>query len=182
MAPRYTVFADNPIELRTRKAMRVIGKLIEEWSINPDSHPEGARTELDGRLIVFSRGVFQKTLQALPEIDRLGDEDYILRDNIAEIELMLRRPDRFSILLPEPEAIAFQQNAVQQGLWPTVSLPMFYAEVPWDEGGDGWMPHVASPDSRDDAPAGYAVQLSGENPLDEFLRPYLAGYCCTQCS
>ncbi len=182
MAPRYTVFGNNPIELRTRKALRVMGRLIEDWSVNPDSHPAGARTELDGRLIVFSRGVFQKTLEALPEADRLTDEDYILREDIAEIELLLRRPDRFSILLPEPEAIAFQQNAVQQGLWPTVSLPMVYADVPWDSDNPGWAAHVQITGTRDGDPAGYTVQLSGENPLDEFLRPYLAGYCCTQCS
>lgn len=182
MAPRYSVFGNNPIELKTRKALRVMGRLIEEWSIDPDSHPAGARTEFDGRLIVFPRAALQKTLEGLPDADRLTEEDYELRDNIAEIELLLRRPDRFSIVLPEPEAIEFQHRALQQDLWPTVTLPMVYGDIPWDTASQDWAVHVEIAEMRDNDPAGYMVQLSGENPLDEFLRPYLAGYCCTQCS
>lgn len=182
MAPRYTVFGNNPIELKTRKALRVMGRLIEDWSINPKSHPVGARTELDGRLIVFTREAFETALAGLSDDDRLTADDYALRDNIAEIELLLRRPDRFSIVLPEPEAIKFQHRALQQDLWPTVSLPMVYGNIPWDTASPDWAVHVEIAEMRDNDPAGYMVQLSGENPLDEFLRPYLAGYCCTQCS
>lgn len=182
MAPRYTIFGNNPMELKTRKALRVVGGLIEEWSINPKSHPAGARSELGGRLIIFTREAFEAALANLPENDRLSEDDYKLRDNIAEIELLLRRPDRFSVLLPEPEAIEFQHRALQQDLWPTVSLPMVYRDIPWDTASEDWAVPVEIAEIRDNDPAGYMVQLSGENPLDEFLRPYLAGYCCTQCS
>ena len=182
MAPRYTVFANNPIELKTRKALRVMGGLIEDWSVNPKSHPASARTELDGRLIVFTREAFEAVLADLSEEDRLTESDYKLHDNVAEIELLLRRPDRFSIVLPDPEAIAFQHRALQQDLWPTVSLPMLYADVEWGASERDWPVPVESKTQSDDDAAGYTVQLSGENPLDEFLRPYLAGYCCTQCS
>ncbi|MDU9003676.1 hypothetical protein [Sedimentitalea todarodis] len=182
MAPRYTVFGNNPIELKTRKALRVIGGLIEAWSINPKSHPSGARTELDGRLIVFTKEAFEHSLANLPENDRLTEDDYALRENIIEIELLLRRPDRFSIVLPEPEAIEFQHTALEQDLWPTVSLPRMYSEVSWSSSDQDWPTPFAGGTASDSDAAGYVVQLDGENPLDEFLRPYLAGYCCTQCS
>lgn len=182
MAPRYTVFGNNPIELKTRKAQRVIGGLIEDWSVNPKSYPAGARTELDGRLVVLTREAFETVLASLSETDRLTDDDYKLRDNIAEIELLLRRPDRFSIVLPEPEAIEFQHRALQQDLWPTVSLPKMYGEVSWSASEQDWPAPFEGGSASDDDAAGYVVQLDGENPLDEFLRPYLAGYCCTQCS
>lgn len=182
MAPRYTVFGNNPIELMTRKALRVLGGLIEQWSVNPKSHPANARTELDGRLIIFSKDEFTRILSELPESDRLTESDYKLRDNITEIELLLRRPDRFSIVLPEPEALEFQVRALEQDLWPTINMPWIYNNVHWAGPGQGWpaSTRALSPDTSENV--GYPVQLDGENPLDEFLRPYLAGYCCTQCS
>ena len=44
---------ENPITLKTRKAMRVLGALISDWTRDENSRPPNARAEADGRILVI---------------------------------------------------------------------------------------------------------------------------------
>lgn len=186
MAPLNNIYTDNPIQLVSRKSMRVIGMLIEKWSLDPASRPAGARTEADGRLIVFSADTFRNLLAGLPDGDALEegrgpfDGDYFLREDIEEVELILRRKDRVSLLLPEPEAMAFHHKIIDQQSLPGLSLATMFYDIEKDTLDQGLPAHVEASNGAD--PATYPMHISSGNPLDAFLRPYLAAYSCTQCT
>ncbi|MFK7751588.1 MAG: hypothetical protein AB8B51_03470 [Sedimentitalea sp.] len=183
MAPLNNVFHNDPITLNSRRAMRVIGKLIETWSMDPTSRPASAKMEGNGRLIVFSAHDFKELLAALPEEDRLGPRDFSLRSGdkeITEVELVLRDPNRLTLLLPEPEAMAHHHQMAKDGEMPGIKLATLYRDL--EPGSlDSALP-LNQAGLTETAPATYQVHYSGENPLDAFLRPYLAAYCCTQCT
>jgi hypothetical protein len=188
MAPRAKPFLGNPIELHTNRAMRVLGSLIERWCLDPGSRPASARLEADGRIVVFSVEAFRQLIADLPEADRLTDDDLTLRENIREIELILRTEDRLSLLLPEPAAMSFQRACAEGSLWPCVRLPSIYWKVDTsDRVSEGdWHGGSAqiTPDLDDAAKATYLVVVAGEgtHPLDGFIHPYMAAYACAQCS
>ena len=188
MAPRQKPFFGNPIELHTNKALRVLGGLIEKWCLDPESRPEAARLEADGRLVVFTKAHFMALIADLPDQDRLTDEDLTLRDDIREIELILRRRDRLPLLLPEPQALEFQRTACEGGTWPGVRLPAIYWNVDTSRGtpSDDWAggSTTIAPELDDASKGTYLVFSMGDgtHPLDAFIHPYMAAYACAQCS
>lgn len=188
MAPREKPYHGNPIELHTNKALRVLGSLIERWCVDPGSWPASARQEADGRLIVFPVDAFRKVIAGLPEADRLTEDDLTLRDDIQDIELILRTENRLSLLLPEPDALSHQRLACESGTWPGVRLPAIY----WNIDTSGGVPNndwiggsmTIAPELDDAARATYLVFVQGDgtHPLDAFIHPYMAAYACAQCS
>ncbi|MGR3742862.1 MAG: hypothetical protein ACU0BC_01710 [Pseudooceanicola nanhaiensis] len=181
MASHQNAFSNNPIELRTRKALRVVGALLDKWTTDASSRPSSASVEADGRLIVFDVADLEAQMDSLPEEDRLvPGTDYHLRDGIKQIELVLRRPDRVSFLLPEPEAMKHHHDLVNNGEMPGIMLATLYRDLDKDEI-EKQMP-VFLDGLPDEDPATYLVHVSGKNPLDAFLHPYLASYCCAQCT
>lgn len=186
MATPENIYWDNPIQLVTRKAMRVIGKLIEQWSLDPSSYPDGARTEACGRLIVIPVKAFRTMLSELPEADRLieGETpmvgDYHIHKNVLEVELLRRAPERLTLVLPDPEAMKFHRNVIAEKGMPGLNLATLYHDISKDDIDRQFPAHIGKPNQSD--PATYQVHFSDEDPLDAFLRPYLAAYCCTQCT
>lgn len=170
---------DNPITLKTRKAMGVLGLLMREWTLDPASRPphieEAERRCViaieDFRMALRDRGLSEETA-ANPQ------GDYAVRAGIAEVELILRSPDRFSILLPEAEMIQHLEEEANAGRSLHVRMARFYA---------GAGPAVADlvttndqPAVNDAGPAAVDVKL-GIKPFETFLDPYIAAYSCTQC-
>lgn len=186
MAAPNNVYWNNPIQLGTRKGMRVIGKLIEEWSLDPSAYPEGAHVEGGGRVIVFPVGAFRKLVAELPEADRLTEGaspfegDFHIHPNVLEIELVRRAPERLTLVLPDSEAMRHQREKVAAGEMPGLNLATIYHDINRADIEAQLPAHVGDPADGD--PATYQVHFSDEDPLDAFLRPYLAAYCCTQCT
>lgn len=179
MAPRFGMMKDNPMTLRTRKAMRVLGSLISEWSLDPDSRPASAKLEANGRVLVIGVESFRKILMGQPGGDALGDRDFTLRAGITEVELILRRADRFSILLPEPEALEHQAKVVKNGLQPLVLMARMYLDIDAADADIGLPVNAEIEDET--TPANYNLVVD-DTALDAFLHPHLAAYCCTQCT
>ena len=179
MAPPNVTYTDNPIELMTAKAYRVMGMLIESWATGQDLLPAGARREADDRLIVFSVEAFRDLVAGLPEEDRLGEQDIAFRDGVTEIELLMRRPDRMAMVMPEEQALAHQHQMRKNG-WPIeVKLPDIYREI--DHDAPNWAELMMAEDVEGEK-APYQLRIDGADPLKTFLHPYMAGYCCAQCS
>ncbi len=167
---------ENPVTLRTKKAMGVLGSLIRQWTIDPDARPQ--HTVEDARRCVFYIDGFREALNAAglkegrPDRD---DGDYIIRDGVAEVELILRQPERFSILLPEAEMI----RHLQEHDGPLqLRMATLYTEI--DPADPDLGANPITPAIEDDGPATYDVTL-GEDPFASFLDPYMASYVCGQC-
>jgi hypothetical protein len=178
VAPPAVRFNDNPIEVSTIRAARVLGKLIEDWATDPSTRPDGATIEGDGRLIVFHVAVLRAILDGLPEADQLRPHELRIHPDVQEIELLLPRQDRFSIRLPDPRAIEHQKTVMARGHDPSVRLPKGQTLSPRPDG--IWADLPDAPE--DDADALAEVRLNTPDPLDVFLRPYLATYVCLQCT
>ena len=167
---------ENPVTLRTKKAMGVLGRLIREWATDAASRPQHKLE--DERRCVFYIDGFRAALNGagLTEGRPDGnDGDYFIREGIDEVELLLRQPRRFSILLPEAEMIDHLQK--QDGPL-QVRMATLYAEVDPSEPDLGAKPIAPAVD--DNGPATYDVTL-GEHPFECFLDPYMAAYVCGQC-
>ncbi|WP_282610498.1 hypothetical protein [Pelagibius sp. Alg239-R121] len=165
---------ENPVTLRTKKAMGVLGKLIREWTVDPASRPDHRLEE--ERRCVFYVDAFRNALngeglnEGQPES---GDGDYCIRAGIEEVELILRQPNRFSILLPEAEMI---HHLLDHDLPLQVRVAAVYAEVvPGDPDAVPIRPAI-----EDSGPANYEVTLR-DQPFECFLDPYMAAYVCGQC-
>lgn len=161
---------DNPLILWTRKASGVLGALIREWTLDPSTRPAGHRMEGE-RICVIPASAFREALAGLVEGAETAGADYQLRDGIAEVELILRRPDRLAFLMPE-EDILREQAAIAPGA--TIRVPALYIE----SGQSGTAPSTPAVEST--ARAAYEVEV-GKDPLRTFLDPYLASYSCMQC-
>ena len=179
MAPRFGDMMDNPMTLHSRKAMRVLGRLISEWSLDPDSRPAGAKYEADGRIMVIQADGFRKLLMGQPDGDDLSDQDFTLRSGITEVELILRRSDRFSILLPEPEALTHQAQVAKDGFQPRVRMARLYLDI---DAADASMGLPVNTKIDDENTPAYYDLVVDDMALDAFLHPHMAAYCCTQCT
>jgi hypothetical protein len=168
---------ENALQLKTRKATGVLGRLIRQWAVDLETRPP-LRLEGDCRWIIaiddFRRILADNDLIEGKSSNDTGD--YAIREGIDEIELIGRRPNRFSILLPEGEAIRSlleTENAAQ------LSMAALYSEV------DPARPELdlskLRPSERDDRPATYKVTMQGDEKFEKFLDPYMAAYVCSQC-
>lgn len=180
MAPPHVRFEGNPFEIFTARGARVIGRLIEEWSTSPDARPQKVREEAGGRLLVMDVDEFKSILSSQPEEDRLGNRDYKIHPDVKEIELVLRRKDRFTICLPDPDAIAHQKTVLERGHAPSVMLPTLYAMVDRNATAGGWL--ELRSDVEAEGLAAHEVRLNTDDPMDVFLRPYMAAYTVAQCT
>ena len=152
---------ENPFTPNTQKALRAFGELIRQWSTGektPPGDPGEART------IVMTIQKFQDCLQ---EVDPslVVPNDYEIRNDVQHVEIIWRRDDWFSVLLPEPNATA----RPEPGQTKPVAIPLLY--VPDDP---------SSVELAPNDPATKKVELTQAN-FEVFLDPYMAGYCCTQC-
>lgn len=168
---------ENALQLKTRKATGVLGKLIRSWAVDLDTRPP-FRVEGDCRWIIAVDD-FRSLLRDNGLIEAISDTDtgdYKIRDDIDEIELITRKPNRFSVLLPEAEIIrslADNKDAAQ------LQMATLYADV------DPASPELDMTDLRDpqddDRPATYRVTMQGDQKFEKFLDPYMAAYICSQC-
>lgn len=165
---------------RTQRALRVLGELIEEWTLDPTSRP--GRRDGDGRMVLDLRA-FVTLLRERGLCDTASDStvaDFEVREGVSEIELIERRSDRFSILLPEPHLVE-----VFRGFPPfTYKIPAVYGTVDYGD---------VELSRRDDAPAmvDYRIAEYEEDPAPgtedgrevtrRFLSLHMAGYSCSQC-
>ncbi len=159
---------DNPFTLKTHKAAQVLGRLVRQWSTGELSPPGGSG---DGRTVVVDIEALRKMLLA-----ELGPEEFEIRDGVKELELVKRTPERFSILLPEPEVLAHQAALAQSGQPVVVNVGSLYVDMnpgDLDMNGKTSQPNPAHP-------ASYPVTL-GKNAFDAFLDPYMGSYVTAQC-
>lgn len=168
---------ENPIELRTRRAMGVVGGLIRKWSTDPDCRP-AHRMEGD-RHCVIGIDAFLQVLAAQNlirgDMARDDEGDFAIRSDIREIELVLRKPDRISVLLPEQEVMTGMTGNSPPQL---MRMPSLYSDIdPADPDLQNNPLRRAADDLR---PATYVVTL-GKDPFDTFLDPYMAAYSFSQC-
>ncbi|MCR9139602.1 MAG: hypothetical protein NXI27_26635 [Alphaproteobacteria bacterium] len=168
---------ENAFQLKTRRATGVLGMLIRQWAVDLDTRPP-FRLEGDCRWIIAVED-FRDLLKShgLEEARSETDSgDYLIRDDIEEIELITRKPNRFSVLLPEADIIrslADSKGASQ------MQMATLYADV------DPARPELDMGDLRDplddDRPATYKVTMDGDGKFEKFLDPYMAAYVCSQC-
>ncbi|GGH37977.1 hypothetical protein SAMN05444007_11048 [Cribrihabitans marinus] len=180
MAPPHVRFENNPLQVWSTRAARILGRLIAAWATDPAARPANARIEGDGRLIVFPVADLRAILDALPPEDRLRNDELEIHPDVKEIELVLPRKDRFTVRLPDPDAIAHQKAVIARGHDPAVLMPTIYGMVGSDATADGWL--ELRSDGQEDAAAVHEVRLTADDPLDLFLHPFLAGYSCAQCT
>ncbi len=156
----------NPITIHSRKALAGIGALIRSWTLDAASRPDGI--EEYGRLWVIERAVFEKALAAR---GLSAGVDYQLRDGIEAVELVVRRDDRATLVLPE--AAVLREVAAGDT---TVALPRLYRDTDRWPVGDPPHPQALAEDEL----AMYAVTL-GSDPFADFLDAHMAAYSVTQC-
>lgn len=161
---------DNPLTLWTKDAAGVLGAKIRAWTLDPSSRPAGLRAEGDARFVmpVSDLVAAMGGLAEGPE----GAADYQLRPDVTEVELLVRKPNRVSFLLPEPAILEEQASGAEGG--GKVRVPAIYADSE---------PNSDAPTASvrgDKGPATYEVSMR-RNGLEAFLDPYLAAYCCMQC-
>lgn len=168
---------ENALQLKTRKATGVLGKLIRQWALDLDTRPP-FRMEGDCRWIIAVED-FRSLLSdsGLVEANSQNDTgDYLIRDDIDEIELITRKPNRFSVLLPEAEII---QSLLDNEDTAQLQMASVYAEV------DPARPELdlsGLRDTQEDSrPATYKVTMEGDKKFEKFLDPYMASYVCSQC-
>ena len=157
--------------------MGVVGGLIREWSVQPESRP--AHRMEDDRHCVIGIETFLQVLAAQNlvqgEMSRDDDGDFAIRSNIREIELVLRKPDRISVLLPEQHVMTGLTGGRRPQL---VRMPALYSEI--DPADPDLQRHPLRPATDDQRPATYVVTL-GKDPFGTFLDPYMAAYSFSQC-
>lgn len=157
----------TPFEPLKHIALQAFGQLVREWTQDMSNVPH---TKPDGRTIIITLEDFRAAMAEKNAFDvpQLGQgAHYKMRDGIIEIELLMRQNDRFSVLLPEPDAI-LRFNAPG----PTdLQVPAIYGKDEWG---------YAQGDIPPDANATYTVTVQ-ENDFSKFLDPHMAGYCCGQC-
>jgi hypothetical protein len=161
----------NPIVLKTRKAMRVLGKLAAEWAMDESTRPDNLDVIAPGRIFAVNTQQLMDFLSDpdRPEEDRLSVEDLSFRDGVERVELIVRTPQNASILLPEPQVMASQTENKGQV---TLEVPRIYDSIDFLS------------DGEQKANENYAVtftQKDDEDALDAFLYPYLGSYICAQC-
>ncbi|MBL4767733.1 MAG: hypothetical protein JKY94_08465 [Rhodobacteraceae bacterium] len=156
---------ENPFTPKTQRGLRAFGKLIREWAANPDAVPNVVQ---DARTFLINREDFIKAMEPALNTPANGNgPDYLLRDDVEEVELIVRIPNRFTVVLPEEQALAEYQAP-----WPRpVEVPAIYGYA---------VDANAVAALGDDAPATYTVDLDNNN-FKEFLEPFMAGYSCSQC-
>ncbi len=166
----------NAMELRTRKASGVFGRLIRQWTLEFDTDLPHRR-EPDGRLVIAAEVLRNILAEAdLVEGDADGEDgDYHIRSDIEEIDLIPRQPGRFSVLMPEKDVLR-ALRAEESG---HLRMAAVYAEV------DPAKPDLdlaqLRPADSDLRPATYTVTFDGDDKFRKFLDPYMASYMCTQC-
>ena len=168
---------DYPLEMRTERALGILGRLIFDWAEDPAHLPPGHREEA-GR-IVMDVGSFHQLMQAegLVQGDPGGEGgDYAVRVNVTEVELIRRGPYRASILLPETHIVGSYRQMPAPVEAPVVRLYKRVADA-HGEGGTARLGHARH--SGEDVLYG-KVELEGD-PLEAFIYPNTAYYSCTQC-
>lgn len=175
----------NPCLLQTKRATGIFGALIRDWTLNTGNRPAGTFDGTDRYVVgreAFRDALHQAGLRDAEHIETEGgtaEPDFALRDDVTEIELIDRKPTRFSILLPEQGMLQQLEDQISAGKGPMkINLPRLYLDVDMN----GPEPSAAdfNPAAEETGEANYSVTL-GENPFETFLDPHLAGYSCTQC-
>lgn len=168
---------ENPIELRTRRAMGIVGGLIRKWSVEPECRPahrmEGERHCVIG-IDAFLQVLAEQNLKR-GDMAQGDDGDFAIRGDIREIELVLRKPDRISILLPEQEVMTGMTGDTAPQI---MRMPALYSDI--DPADPDLQKNPLRPATDDHRPATYVVTL-GKDPFDTFLDPYMAAYSFSQC-
>jgi hypothetical protein len=175
---------DNPVNLQSRKAFGVFGSMVRGWSLLDEGETPYGFAKDGERTFVIGAEAFRAMLvkaglkDGTPAPGGTPDPgaDFWLRPGVAEIELLRRRPDRASFLMPEAEVMKEQKELAPGDI---VAVPALYAEVGPGGPHAGNAPPVAAVDDKD-GPSHYQVVM-GHDPLRTFLDPYLAGYLCMQC-
>ena len=168
---------DYPLEMRTERALAVLGRLIFDWSEDPAKLPAGYREE--GGRIVIGMEVFHQLMRAegLVQGDPGGTGgDYAVRVGVTEIELIRRGPDRASILLPETHIVVSYRGMSEPVDAPVVRL---YREVAEAHGAER-PAHLTDARHSTESVLYGKVRLGGD-PLETFIYPNTAYYSCTQC-
>ena len=168
---------DYPLELRTERAMGILGRLIFDWAEKPTPLTPGFREET-GRIVIDV-----ETFHQLMQDEGLmrGDPgskggDYAVRVNVRELELFFRSPDRASILLPEMQVVK-----AYRGMTAPIDVPVvrLYKEVAEDYSTGGPAQLNKALESMESVIDG-KVRLESD-PLESFIYPNTAYYSCTQC-
>jgi hypothetical protein len=162
---------DRQITMMTRDGLQALGALLRGWAMDPDAAP--GRPSADGRRRVMATGDLVK---ALAGKGVLAGEDYALSDALAEVELVLRRPEVLTLTLPDAEALKAQaaRRAAGEPAHATVAdfyytdSVKFYAGAP-----------VPAPEGKP-AALRQRMLLSGD-PFAEFLDEHMAAYSVSQC-
>lgn len=168
---------DYPLEMRSERALGILGRLIFDWAADPASLPDGAREE--GGRIVLDVERFHALMrdQGLVQGDPGGaGGDYAVRADITGVELIRRSPERASILLPEPHIVAGYRAMTDPVAAPVVRL---YKRVADAHASGGKAELTEARASGEDVLYG-TVTLDGD-PLEAFIYPNTAYYSCTQC-
>lgn len=169
----------NPFILQTRHATGVFGRLVRTWAID-----EGARKKLagksklprSGRLVVKVKR-FRKALSdaGLREGTEKKPADFCIRDGVEEVQLIVRKPECFTILLPE-RRILRELGKARPPI--TVRVANLYLDVA-KAGSD--LDYANLPRAEGDhGAATYDLRL-GADPFGTFLDPFMASYICSQC-
>ena len=152
----------NPIQFTSDKGLRCFGALLRGWTKGTTDLPAGAVE--DGRITRVPTARLVEFLTSEPQGLTEG-VDFSIRAGIEYIELIRRRADTASVLLPEKAVIEAQEQAAET----TVAMPRFYATlgIPSEEG----------------AEALYRLPLPADGmSFEDFMDRHLGFYTCAQCA
>lgn len=160
----------NPIVLHTNRAMGRFGRLIRDWTLDPSTRPPHV---MEGARICVIRAT--DFVQAL-ESTGLDAKDFTLRPGVEHVELLLRTPDRLSVVLPEADLL--ESHLANDGPV-VVHVARVYGDVDPDKPDFGM--EDMTPAADDSGRATYEVTIQ-DDPFRRFIDPYMAAYVCTQCA
>ena len=165
----------NPIVLKTTNAANRLGELVEIWSKSPADAP--GTLSGDKRTVSMSRAEFTTAMGL-----EIADE-FEIRDGVDFVELVVRRSNTATLLLPETSVFEHHAKVLADGSAasdraPTtiIAVPRVYMDLSPDTAKVG----VGDIETNLSVPSNYEVEVTGD-ALDAFLRPFMAGYVCTQC-
>ena len=155
----------NAFKPKNNGALNGLGALIREWTLDPASRP--AHQMEGARLCIIDEKDFVAAMKT-KGFDK--DVDYELRGNIRAVELVLPTADRFTIAMPETEALSRFETPGKHD----VEIPAIYGAV------EPWRGNPTPKPLSDADPASYTITVD-DKTFAAFVDPYMAAYCCTQC-
>lgn len=160
--------ADNQIFFITADAQRRFGSLIRKWTKDAAARP--GQTQDDGSTLL-ERDSFIAFMRSESFLE--GD-DYLLRDDIEEVQIFGRRPEQLVLLLPEADLL----TKIEADPQPHINLSRVHRKAEDEYSAEMGEQRPAAKNGERNAGEGAKLD---SGTMNQFLSDYLGDYTVRQC-